>query len=843
MKKTLTLLLLLFSLLTLKAQYVTIPDANFVAWLQTNYPSCMSGNQMDTTCADIMTETFVNVDYKNISDLEGIQYFDNLMLLFAGGNNLTALPYLPQSSIINIQVWGNDLTLVPNLPPNLWKLNVSNSTNLTSLPALPPSLYGLSIGNCNNLPIPNLPTGLKELDLQNSGLTSWPANLPDLTLLYVSNNPSIGAFGYLPPTVENFAMGNTGQTSLPPLPPSLKWLGCGQNNFGVIDIVHDSLLSIQCAGSQVDSILNLPDSMTYANFESNNISYIAYLPTYLESMQFDNNNISEIPNWPIDCHTAWFDNNNLSYIPPLPSTMNIFQIQNNNVSCLPTFPSTISSVGLQGNPFTCLPNYVNAMTVWTYLDTVPICDLNDPVTNPFGCHTAEGIEGFVQQDGNGNCINDPAENGIKNVPVRLYNGGVQMEMTSTSNTGRYFLNTTAGNYLVEVDTSNKPYVTNCSFPGADSSVMLNGVDSLLQNINFNFECKSGFDVGAQGINTDGWIFPGQNHTLKVSAGDLSNYYGLGCASGIAGNVTVNINGPVQYIGNPLGSLTPSVSGLSFTYNIPDFGNVNMNSDFQLNFTTDTTAQGGDLICVDIVVTPNSGDNVPSNNNLTLCYSVVNSYDPNNKLVYPEKVEPGFDGYIYYTINFQNTGTAPAFNIRLEDTLSSLLDYSTFEVIGYSHTQNHSLSNGKLKVYFPNIMLTDSTTNEPESKGYVQYRVKPLAPVQVGLDIENTAYIFFDYNAPIITNTAVTYAEAPDGLLESNVNDFSIFPNPSSGQFFIQGSNLQEVWVLDMLGQQVVFKKIQQNGLTQINLAGNNPGIYFVTIKTPKGNQTKKIVLK
>jgi len=52
-------LILLFFVLVLKfapakAQWVTIPDANFVTKLTQLFPSCMNGNQMDTTCAGIV---------------------------------------------------------------------------------------------------------------------------------------------------------------------------------------------------------------------------------------------------------------------------------------------------------------------------------------------------------------------------------------------------------------------------------------------------------------------------------------------------------------------------------------------------------------------------------------------------------------------------------------------------------------------------------------------------------------------------------------------------------------------------------------------------------------------
>ena len=76
MKNSLLTLILLISLATLKAQYVTIPDPNFAAWLQTNVPSAMMGNQMDTTSLAVITTTNITVENLGIGDLTGLQYFD-----------------------------------------------------------------------------------------------------------------------------------------------------------------------------------------------------------------------------------------------------------------------------------------------------------------------------------------------------------------------------------------------------------------------------------------------------------------------------------------------------------------------------------------------------------------------------------------------------------------------------------------------------------------------------------------------------------------------------------------------------------------------------------------------
>src|SRR5437870_2430627 len=70
-----------------KAQYVTIPDANFVAWLNANgYATCMVGNQMDTTCSVILSATTLDCTSSSLSDITGIQYFHNLTSLNCQGN-------------------------------------------------------------------------------------------------------------------------------------------------------------------------------------------------------------------------------------------------------------------------------------------------------------------------------------------------------------------------------------------------------------------------------------------------------------------------------------------------------------------------------------------------------------------------------------------------------------------------------------------------------------------------------------------------------------------------------------------------------------------------------------
>jgi len=135
------------------------------------------------------------------------------------------------------------------------------------------------------------------------------------------------------------------------------------------------------------------------------------------------------------------------------------------------------------------------------------------------------------------------------------------------------------------------------------------------------------------------------------------------------------------------------------------------------------------------------------------------FDPNDKQVSPSRVEPSnsnytqFDELLNYKIRFQNTGNDTSFNVLVTDTLSPLLDPSTFNLIATSHPVTlQSRDNGVLNFYFPDINLVDSLTNEPESHGFISFSIKANEGIKELDEIENTAFIYFDLNKAIVTNT-------------------------------------------------------------------------------------------
>jgi uncharacterized repeat protein (TIGR01451 family) len=225
--------------------------------------------------------------------------------------------------------------------------------------------------------------------------------------------------------------------------------------------------------------------------------------------------------------------------------------------------------------------------------------------------------------------------------------------------------------------------------------------------------------------------------------------------------------------------------------------------------------------VDVAITPLSGDNNNSNNSKKMCFRVSNSYDPNMKEVYPAEVPEKFNGWLTYTVHFQNTGNAPAYDIKIRDTLDQNLDAETFEVLASSHPMTASLNAGAIIFKFKDIMLPDSHSNNAGSNGFVQYRVKPKADLPAGTKIINTAYIGFDFNAPVVTNTTLNRYFSRDAFLMRKITGSAIrtYPNPASGKVFISSADQFSLSVTDITGRII----LQTENVKEVQLPS---GLFF-----------------
>jgi len=178
--KTLLLSLTLITVSFVNAQIVTIPDANFKAYL---VGELTINTNLDTEIQVSEANTFtgtINCASLSISDLTGIEEFTALTYLYCENNQLTSLD-VSQNTVLN------DLTCYNN---QLTSLNISQNTSLTVLRSSGNNITSLDVSQ--NTSLNDLQCGnnqLVSLDVsQNSTLWRLDCGSNSLIFLDVSQN-------------------------------------------------------------------------------------------------------------------------------------------------------------------------------------------------------------------------------------------------------------------------------------------------------------------------------------------------------------------------------------------------------------------------------------------------------------------------------------------------------------------------------------------------------------------------------------------------------------------------------------------------------------------------------
>ncbi|WP_051081596.1 gliding motility-associated C-terminal domain-containing protein [Cytophaga aurantiaca] len=308
-----------------KAQYIFIPDANFRAYLESTFPTCMQGGMMDTTCTGITNATTIDVHSKNILDLTGIQYFDHLQELDCHENYIAFLPPLP-ITLKFLKCYKNILTSLPSLPNILVYLDCSENL-LTSLPILPVPLFWLDCGMNQLKTLPVLPDPLIELSCEINQLQTLPVLPGLLQYLDCSENEII---------------------NLPPLPSPLLTLSCDKNLLTALPALPASLINLGCVGNQLTALPNLPASLFTLYCGFNNLGVLPPLPSSLLSLS---------------CVEAQLVN-----LPSLPNKLNFLECDRNVITCLPVLPNSLTMLITD---YVCRPNLPPNLTT------------NMPLNSPF----------------------------------------------------------------------------------------------------------------------------------------------------------------------------------------------------------------------------------------------------------------------------------------------------------------------------------------------------------------------------------------------------------------------------------------------------------------------------
>jgi len=171
-------------------------------------------------------------------------------------------------------------------------------------------------------------------------------------------------------------------------------------------------------------------------------------------------------------------------------------------------------------------------------------------------------------------------------------------------------------------------------------------------------------------------------------------------------------------------------------------------------------------------------------------------------------------------------------------LSDNLDASTLQLVSASHPCRTTLTqSNKLEFFFEGIALPAVGDDEPASHGYVTFKIKPKNTLNIGNTIQNAASIYFDFNAPIVTNSLTTTVTS---LGTGQVADaaFVLYPNPAKNTVSIESdATIDTISVRNALGQLV----ISLTGQTTVDISGLARGTYFLQITSSEGKATKKLI--
>ncbi len=322
MKKKLILLTLIFAANSLFAQ--TILDLNFAKAIRNQCPDCLNErNQLQPPAKKI---AHLNLNYKGISDLTGIEGFSSLITLDCSNNKLTEFPYLPNPYLKLIRCANNRLTTLPLFPESVLSLDFSGN-KITFMTGFPKALLELTLNSNPLKRLPNLPIHLQKLSCVNDSLLSLPPLPDDITFLDCSNNMLL-KLPKLPAQLSKMIFDNNRLFFLPQLPYLLSECSVVGNNLTILPNLPEYLQSLDASYNQLDSLPTLPPRLSVLKYASNKVTRVFSFPASLIEM---------------DCR-----NNLLVDFPKLPRRLAILKMKGNSIPCLGNMPEKLTQIDEEG---------------------------------------------------------------------------------------------------------------------------------------------------------------------------------------------------------------------------------------------------------------------------------------------------------------------------------------------------------------------------------------------------------------------------------------------------------------------------------------------------------------
>jgi len=437
------------------------------------------------------------------------------------------------------------------------------------------------------------------------------------------------------------------------------------------------------------------------------------------------------------------------------------------------------------------------------------------------------ICGTVFFDANDNHVQDAGEAGIAGAQVTLTDSANIAFTVFTDQYGHYCAVVPEGTYVITV--SSGTYSSGIITPQSITDTALaNG--QTYNNNNFGIytspgECNLSIKVTPNTTITPG--FPAWYYIQVCNLGSNS------------ANGTVNLFYDPNLTYNYSSPAATSQNSSAFVASW-DLNNL-LPGDCQyywISLTADSNLTSGQPVFTLASVTTTGCDDIDMSNNIdTLHQTTTASWDPNNKTVTPIGQGPGGNiggnQQLTYTLNFQNTGTAPAVNIVIHDTISPNLNLATFKMLGASFPYTMQIT-GRVAIWkFNDIMLPDSAVDQQGSHGFVSFAINPVQSLPQGTQITNTGYMFFDYNAGVGTNTTlntIDYTLSVNEITAGNVT-ITLQPNPFNQltTIKIEGADgPYELKAYDMMGK-IIIDKLTGDNVINIDRGNLASGMYMYEI--------------
>lgn len=801
----------------LKAQWVVLPQTPFQDSLKAWYPSCVVLDgvtlelKMDTSCSAILTEDsllFYSTPSASIN-LEGIQYFKGLNFLHITSSQSLISPRLPGGLKRFSYSAGSLTSYIPPLNTDLRSLLVINSLGSTLTDPLPDSLRFLYLSGNRFASIPSLPARLDTLVCINQTVTSL-TSLPTLpaTLKWLKcSEIGLQSFPQLPASLiqldcnNNYRYNNGMReftlTALPDLPSGLEVLNCRDNKLQSLPTLPTSLKKLDCSNQRwFKGELN---SSSDANLVYPGLSNLPALPPTLQELRCAGNNLRDLPSvLPASLITL-----DLNY--------NVKQFNTTNttegITCLPVLPPSLTYINTLGTLIRCFPN--SGALPYSAMPPRPLCS---PLNNVNQCTAFPIISGTTFLDLNSNGVRDIGENPKPNVELQSSSGfsaysDLNGNFELTADTG-----ISAITVLAPIPFISVPPASTFTFSSFDTSVnklFALQPSRILDSINIVLIPQS---AARPGFPTSYTVFyenvgsANISSTFQIRYDDLNLIYQGASISGVVENGGL--------ITSPAISTVPG-----------------QRASFSIGFLVKSNAQLGDTI-VNVLSTIVNSSIVSDTS-----YAIIRgSFDPNDKSATPSltpaQVIEG--AYVDYLIRFQNTGTDTAFNVIIADTLSTLVDASSFQLIATSHNVKAKRNGSYLFFEFINILLPDSNVNEIASHGWIRFRVKPISTIPLNSVIPNSAAIYFDYNPPVITNvanTSISFSTLPlklvsfGGYVDDRNN--AILQWKTEDELNVESFVIEKAWDgLHFQMTSTVLSKGSGGHLYRETVRMNNPVEYF-----------------